>query len=98
MAWKAVKIKSTGEIVARGWCEFDLAAYEAKHGAGDVQIDEYAEEQPTLCAAFEAKRAGDEQAKKNACNALRTQFRNALKKLDPAITDAQLDEVIPLLS
>lgn len=98
MAWKAVRVVSTGEIVAHGWCEFDQAAYEAKYGAGNVQIEEHPGEQQALCAAFETKRADDEQAKKNACNALRTQFRAALKKLDPAITDAHLDEVIPLLS
>ena len=98
MAWKAVKVVSTGEIVAHGWCEFKLADYEAKYGVGAVQIEEHAEEQPALCAAFESKRASDEQAKKSACNVLRSELRAALKKLDPAITDAHLNEVIPLLS
>lgn len=98
MAWKAVRVKDTGDIAACGWCEFRIEDYEAKHGAGNVEIEEYAGEQPALCAALESKRAADEQAKKNACNILRSELRGALKKLDPAITDAHLNEVIPLLS
>lgn len=97
MAWKAVRVKNTGDIAACGWCEFRIEDYEAKHGVGNVEIEEYAEEQPALCADYETKRAVALQSKKDVCNALRTQFRNALKGLDPAITDAHLDEVIPLL-
>lgn len=98
MAWKAVRVKDTGDIAACGWCEFRIEDYEAKYGAGAIEVEEYDEEQPALCAAFESKRAVDEQTKRDACNVLRTQLRDALKKLDEKITDAQLDEVIPLLS